>query len=171
MADCARILILAWGNPGRRDDGLGPAAAAALETLDVPGLVVTYDYQLTVEDAAVVAQCDVVIFVDAAITGPEPFSFQRIMPGEGSSFSTHSVTPSQVLTLAAELFGARPTAWLLGIRGYEFDEFGESLSPAAQKNLAAAVGFLRHMVERGDFDGAAIAKEPALVAAASKGVV
>jgi len=171
VANGPRILILAWGNPGRRDDGLGPAAAAALEALDVPGLKVACDYQLTVEDVAAIAESDVVIFVDAAIAGPEPFSFQRVTPGEGSSFSTHSVTPSQVLTLAADLFGARPAAWLLGIRGYEFDEFGESLSPAAQKNLAAAVGFLRNMVERGDFYGAAAASEAALVDAASKGVV
>jgi hydrogenase maturation protease len=138
MSDNGRILVLAYGNPGRRDDGLGPALAAALEDLHLPGVTIDSDYQLTVEHAADVAEHDVVVFADAACTGPEPFSFARIAPQAAVGFGTHSVSPAAVLALARDLFGRTPAAYVLGIRGYEFNAFGEGLSPRAQDNLAAA---------------------------------
>jgi Ni,Fe-hydrogenase maturation factor len=58
------------------------------------------------------------------------------------TFSTHSVPPATVLALARELFAAEPEAWLLGIRGYEFDEFRESLSKRARVNLEQALSRL-----------------------------
>ncbi len=173
MPENQRILLLGYGNPGRRDDGLGPALAAALEELDLPGVTIDSDYQLTVEHAADVAAHEVVIFADAACTGPEPFSFARIdeapdvaaglgagrdaAPGYCSSrtpspvgFSTHSVSPAAVLDLARDLFDRTPAAYVLGIRGYEFNEFGEGLSPRARANLAAALDFLRPFLCRRD---------------------
>lgn len=136
------MLVIGYGNPGRRDDGLGPALAAELERLGLPGVTVDSDYQLTVEAAAAAAGHDVVIFADAAAAGPEPFDFRPVAPGPASSFSSHSTTPAGVLTLAGELFGSLPAAYVLGMRGYEFNEFNESLSERAQANLAAAVAFL-----------------------------
>ena len=143
-----RVLVLAFGNPGRRDDGLGPALAAELERLDLPGVTVQADYQLSVEDAAAVAEHDAVIFVDAACSGPEPFAYRRLTPQPGLGFSSHSVSPAGVLALAEELFQARPQGYLLAIRGYEFDEFGEGLSAAAQANLVAAVRFLQSILRK-----------------------
>jgi len=35
----------------------------------------------------------------------------------------------------------------MGIRGYDFDEFGEGLSAGATANLAAAVEFVREAIE------------------------
>lgn len=151
----ARILLIGYGNPGRRDDGLGPALAAALEGLDLPGVTIDSDYQLTVEDAAAVAAHDVVIFADAAVSGPEPFSFGRIEPSDSVTFSSHSASPAGVLGLAAELFSARPAAYVLGIRGYEFNEFGESLSAQARANLAAAVEFMQSVLRARSFAAAA----------------
>ena len=46
-----RILLLGYGNPGRCDDGLGPAFAARIEARGLPGLDVFTDYQLTVDHA------------------------------------------------------------------------------------------------------------------------
>ena len=47
-----RILVIGYGNPGRCDDGLGPALVARLESLRIPGLSVEVDYQLSIEHAA-----------------------------------------------------------------------------------------------------------------------
>ena len=47
-----KVLLIGYGNPGRLDDGLGPALAAAVEKLAIPGVTVDADYQLNVEDAA-----------------------------------------------------------------------------------------------------------------------
>ncbi len=146
-----KVLLIGYGNPGRLDDGLGPALAAALEKLELPGVTVEADYQLAVEDAGTVAEHDVVVFADASLTGPEPFSFRRIGPKPGSNFSSHIVEPEGVLALARELFGAKTEAYVLGIRGYVFDEFGESLSDEAQANLAAAFEFIRRVVREGSF--------------------
>lgn len=143
MNDPAKVLVIGFGNPGRQDDGLGPALAKAVEDLRLPGVCVDADYQLTVEDAAEVAKYDVVIFADADVNGPEPFRMQRIQPGPPQvSFSTHSVRPEAVLALARDLFEREPRAYLLGIRGYKFDAFGEALSDGAVANLDAATTYL-----------------------------
>jgi len=143
-------LILGWGNPGRADDGLGPEFVRAIEALGLPGVVVDSDYQLQVEDAAQVARFRRVLFVDADRAGAEPFRLGRLFAEERSlSFSTHSVSPAAVLALVRDLFHSRPEAWILGIRGYEFDEFREQLSAGARSNLDQAVEYLKSAV-RGD---------------------
>ncbi|KAB2969316.1 MAG: hydrogenase maturation protease [Thermoanaerobaculia bacterium] len=144
-----RTLILAWGNPGRRDDGLGPALAAAVGALELPGVTVESGYQLQVEDAAEVARYERVLFVDADRGGAGPFRVRSLeaAPG-GLGFSTHSVAPGQLLALCRDLFGSEPEAWLLGIRGYDFDEFGEGLSDRACANLASATGYVRDALDQ-----------------------
>jgi hydrogenase maturation protease len=137
-----KILVLGFGNPGRLDDGLGPALAARLEALGLPGVTVDSDYQLTVEDAAQVAAHDVVIFVDAHVSCAPPFVFLRLQPRPSASFSSHSVRPDAVLGLAHTLFGGHTEGYVLGIRGHAFNEFGEHLSPEARANLDAACDFL-----------------------------
>ena len=145
--DAPRILVIGYGNPGRRDDGLGPALAAALDGMALPGVTVDADYQLTIEHAAEIAAHDAVIFADAAVRGPAPFEFRRLDPGEPATFSTHSVSPAGVLALAQQCFAARTCGYVLALRGYEFNEFGEGLSPPAQANLAAAVEFLHTVLQ------------------------
>ncbi len=136
-----RALVFGYGNPGRLDDGLGPAFAQALADRQLEGVRTDAGYQLSVEDAAALAACDLVIFADAAVQGAEPFFLEAIEPRAALSFSSHSIEPSALLALGEELFGARPRAWALGIRGYHFNEFGERLSAAAEANLAAALEF------------------------------
>jgi hydrogenase maturation protease len=146
-----KILVIGYGNPGRRDDGLGPAFADAVEKLSLPGIKVECNYQLSVEDAHEVASHDFVVFADASAEGQEPFSFEYVEPMARVSFSTHSLAPSAVVALARELFGAETNAYLLGVRGYIFDEFGESLTPKAASNLSAAVGFFSSLIRKGSF--------------------
>ena len=136
------VLVIGYGNPGRQDDGLGPALADALAERGIPGLTVESDYQLTVEDAADVAACDVVVFADACVCGPEPFTFRPVEGKRAVSFSSHSIAPEAVLALAHDLFGAATRGYVLGVRGYRFDEFDERLSERARANLGQALRFL-----------------------------
>lgn len=147
-----KVLVIGFGNPGRRDDGLGPALVRELEALALPGVTLDADYQLTVEDGAAAAEADAVVFVDAACDGPAPFRFIPLEPGDALSFSTHSVRPAGVLAIARDLFGKTPAAYVLGIRGYEFNEFGEGLSTTAQENLAAAAAFFVPILQSRTFD-------------------
>lgn len=151
----SKILVIGYGNPGRLDDGLGPALAARLEQLGLPNVSVDADYQLTVEDAASIAEHDVVIFADASVSGREPFFLDVVVPVEGDlSFSSHSLEPGAAVGMAHALFGAKTRAYALGIRGYEFNEFGEWLSERASSNLDAAIAFLEGALEHDLLDDA-----------------
>jgi hydrogenase maturation protease len=151
-----KVLLIGYGNPGRLDDGLGPALAARFEQKRRIGVTVDADYQLLVEDAAAVAEYDVVIFADAAVAGREPFSFRRIEPADGGiEFSSHSLEPAAVMALARDMFGSKARAYALGIRGRAFNEFGERLSQEAQANLEAAETFLEGVIEKGLYEDAA----------------
>ena len=137
--------MLGYGNPGRRDDGLGPALVARLEEARVNGLTLDADYQLNIEDGAAIAGHDYVLFVDAAKEGPEPFELRRVRPAPSIAFTSHTVSPEAVLAVCEDHFGAAPQAWTLGIRGYDF-EFVEGLTPRAQANLEEAVAFVLQKV-------------------------
>ena len=145
------ILVIGYGNPGRLDDGLGPALAEEVERLNLPEVTVDANYLLTVEDAPLIAAHELVIFADASVRKEEPFLFERIMPKSTLSFSSHSVAPAHLLGLAYELFGAATEAYILAIRGYAFDDFGERLSPRARQNLDKAVEFLVSLIHERRF--------------------
>jgi hydrogenase maturation protease len=142
-AEPVRIFVMGYGNPGRLDDGLGPAFAERIRALGIPGVTTDADYQLNVENAATLAEHDLILFADASVDAPEPFDLQPLeAEHSGLGFSSHSLSAGALLGLVQDLFGARPKAWLLGIRGYAFNEFGERLSERAQANLNAAVAFV-----------------------------
>jgi hydrogenase maturation protease len=136
-----RVLVLGYGNPGRQDDGLGPAVAAAIDALGWPNLKAQDNYQLNIEDAIDVAAHDVVWFVDAAKSGAEPYAVQELFPASSTEFTSHIVRPQVILSIAGRYFGRSPQAFLLAIRGYEF-EFKEELTSRASENLRVALDML-----------------------------
>jgi hydrogenase maturation protease len=136
-----RILVLGYGNPGRQDDGLGPAAVAEIGSFGWPNLTAFDNYQLNIEDAMEVAAHDVVWFVDAAKTGPSPYAVHNVSPAATIEFTSHLVRPEAIVAIASQYYGASPQAFVLAIRGYEF-EFIEALTPGAADNLRAALAML-----------------------------
>lgn len=145
-----RFLLIGYGNPGRQDDGLGPALAEAVGSLCLPLVTVDSDYQLMVDDAVAFQDHDVVVLVDAALTGPEPFSVARVHPRPGASFTSHGVDGPELVALARDLFDAEPSTYQVAIRGYQFDTFEEKISPRALLNLDAALRFLEDVLGSGD---------------------
>lgn len=154
MTGAGGVLLIGYGNPGRRDDGLGPAFAEAVERMAVPGVTVDAGYQLTVEDAAAIAGHDVVLFADADRAGPS-FALRRIEAREDGHITSHSIAPDALLALAAALFGARPDGYLLSLRGYDFESFEESLTDGAAANLEAALRFMAPVLRERSFRAAA----------------
>ncbi len=144
-----KILLIGYGNPARCDDGLGPALAEKLETSSMQGVTIESDYQLTVEDAHDVSQHDIVIFADAALKGEEPFSFHEIRPRPPTGIGTHSIDPEAVLHFARVMFQSKARAYVLAIRGYRFDGFGERLSERAERNLKEAFQFIEYLSASG----------------------
>lgn len=143
----ARVLVIGYGNPARGDDGLGPALAERLERMALPGVTVEADYQLSIEHAALAAEHDIVVFADAAVAGEAPFTFAPLVPTCAESFSTHAVTPGQVLGLAGSCFGAAPRGFVLAIAGRALEGFTEGLTHEARAGLEAALGHLAARIE------------------------
>jgi len=137
----ARLLVLGYGNPGRQDDGLGSAAATLIDKLGWPSVTAFDNYQLNIENALDVAEHDIVWFVDAAKTGPAPYAVRRLAPSSTFDFTSHLVRPETILAMAGHYFGRTPEAFVLAIRGYEF-EFIEALTPKANDNLQSAAAML-----------------------------
>lgn len=146
-----KVLIIGYGNPGRLDDGLGPLFADEMEKLQLEGVTVDSNYQLAVEDSAAIAEHDYVVFVDADVSGPSPFHFEHVVPKHHMSFSSHSISADALMAMAEDLLSSKADAYILGIRGYEFNEFGERISPEARKNLDDALVFMKHALEDCDF--------------------
>jgi hydrogenase maturation protease len=150
-----RILIYAFGNPGRQDDGLGNRLVDELEPwLAEKGfrhVELESNYQLNIEDADNIAGKDLVVFVDASIEDIEDFHFGVVEPSEGrSEFTMHAASPAFILALCIKLYGKHPDTFLLQIRGYEW-EFNEKLSDGAAQNLASALAFIKRRLELDDF--------------------
>ncbi|MBN9671864.1 hydrogenase maturation protease [Roseibium aggregatum] len=135
------MLLIGYGNPGRGDDGLGPAFSERLAGRSLPGLEVDTDYQLVAEHALAVAGHDVVVFADAEIGGAGAYSFREISTGRPEVLGSHSLVPETVLCLAETLYGAQPRAFVLGISGYDYGEVKEGLSTQAAANLDEAEAF------------------------------
>jgi hydrogenase maturation protease len=146
------MLLYGYGNPSRGDDGLGPALVAALEAYGLADLDLDANFQLSLEDAQAITGYRTVIFADAAAQGPGPFTFERITASEDAAigWTSHSVKPQQVVTLASRLFHCEVDAYALAIRGHVFGDFCEELSKEAQANLSQALAFVRELATRRD---------------------
>ena len=144
-----QILIYGYGNPGRQDDGLGIALAERLEhwVSDNQILGVEFDnnYQLNIEDAAAIAQKDLVIFADASDEDIEGFCISQVDGSTKVSFTTHAASPGYVLQLCKELFQKEPLVLLLHIKGYEW-ALREGLSKRAMENLDQATEYMQSLL-------------------------
>lgn len=132
-----RVLVLGYGNPGRGDDGLGPALARAMELRGNLPADIESVLQLELDHAVLFNDYATVILADADRNAVEPFSLSRVLPIADVPFTSHSMSPQALLFLARELFHAKLNVFLLGIRGYSF-ELSDGLSKQAAENLKKA---------------------------------
>ena len=158
MADNRRMLIYGYGNPGRQDDGLGKAmidlAGEWVRNEDLENISLDVGYQILVEDVTLLENKDVVLFVDASMDeGIADFDLAAVTADDNATFTMHQVSPGFLLALYETLYGPAPPAYLLQIRGYEW-ELEESLSRGAQENLQKAWKVLRQILkDPGRLDG------------------
>ena len=150
-----RILIYAFGNPGRQDDGLGNRIVEELEPWlrerGIDHVELESNYQLNIEDADTIKDMDIVVFVDASIEDIDGFHMGEVKPSKGrSEFTMHAASPAYILALCIKLYQKHPQTYLLQIRGYEW-EFLEKLSTQAAMNLASALAFIKERIIREDF--------------------
>lgn len=146
LSDKEKILVVAFGNVARGDDGLGIRFGEFLMNEHIDNVDVEMDYQLTIEMSADILNYEKVVFVDASVSCKEPFEFYRIEADRNFGFSSHSIRPEALLSLCEQCFDdSIPEAWVLAIRGYEFD-LSEKLSDKASNNLAKALDFFTKII-------------------------
>jgi hydrogenase maturation protease len=124
------IRIIAWGNRGRRDDGVGLLLAERLETrwANRQDISVQQYHQLGPELVADLEAARLVIFVDAHVRdeSPEVF-FEPVQAIAGAGLDTHHCRPGELLALAAAIGMSTPPCYQLGIHAHDMD-FGDSLT-------------------------------------------
>ncbi len=140
-----RVLIIAYGNPLRSDDGVAWRAADAVEgKFPASELELTRVHQLAPELAETVSRFEAVIFVDAAEGkgNPGEVRCEEVSPAAGEARFSHQLSPRAVLGLAKTLYGTSLNAFSVTLTGQSF-EHGEALSPAV---VAALPGLIERIV-------------------------
>ena len=144
-----RLLIVAYGNPLRTDDGVAWRAAAVLQKKfpSEQAEILTL-HQLGPELAENASRSECVSFVDAAAGPGRPGEIQvkELSSGEDTESSAlcHAISPSHVLALAAQLYHCRPRAYSTTVVGENFNH-GESLSPSVEAALPALLGRIEEL--------------------------
>jgi hydrogenase maturation protease len=134
-------LIIGYGNPLRGDDGIGVrigrlCSAAGHEAIEAD--------QLLPEYAEHIARASRVIFVDCHV-GLAPGEIE-VMAIEPDPFRFHEpCSPASLMNLAREVYGAEPTAHLVGV-GPASLEFGEPLSDRVEAAIPAIIGTIDRLL-------------------------
>ena len=150
------VLILAYGNSLRRDDGAGFALGDMVERmLSEAGFEVerTDSHQLEPEFALDISNDKVssVLFIDTRIIPQTPddgdlrVRFRRVESSKASPVMGHHLNASTLLTYAECLFQKEPRAWLITVPGIDFDH-GEGLSELTRKAIDSAPEILHELI-------------------------
>jgi hydrogenase maturation protease len=136
-----RTLIIGYGNTLRTDDGVGRCVAERLAAdARLVGATVIGVHQLAPELVVDISQADLVVFVDAG-RGPAAgtFTIEPLERSEGARRTwSHHFNPALLLTLADELYGVSPPAYIVAV-GVESFEVGDRLSPTVEAALPLLV--------------------------------
>lgn len=154
------ILLIAYGNSMRRDDGAGLILAEHIERIwREQGVFLRHVnvHQLTPELAADMAEPDIsaVVFVDACVADA---SDQALTPTlrplsqavDMSPTIGHHLSPELLLVYSAKLYDKTPPCWMITIPGIDFG-VGDALSEPVEQALAdseALIADWRRLIAR-----------------------
>ena len=147
----APILIFAVGNESRGDDAIAPLLLRRIAAwLDEKGMNEQFelleDFQLQVEHAADMPGRELVLFLDAGLDTPAPYSFYQAQSKDNRTLFSHAITPEAVLSTYLQIFPSPPPpTFVLCLRGEHF-ELGESPSQEAEQRMELAVLFLQELM-------------------------
>jgi hydrogenase maturation protease len=145
-----RLFIVGFGNPQRRDDGIGfyivRQLKSALKSYDKIGFLSVRHPEPSIVDTLYVA--DRILFVDATIKAlPYGWQLNRIQPeAEALPFTTHHFTPMAILGMIKMIYGHCPPAWMLTVEGFDFG-FGQGLTSSAEKRARSAISAIVRRME------------------------
>ena len=150
----SRTIIIGYGNIDRGDDGAafaiinlvrekwGIAPLEHFDTgMDALGREIdsVFVSQLVPEILEMLTDYSRIVFVDAHVGDDlAPMHLAYVTPEYTHTIFTHHMTPAVLTAFLKTLYNHQPEAYLVSVRGYDFD-FKQSLSPQTQSLLNAAV--------------------------------
>lgn len=140
-----KTLIIGFGNTLRRDDGAGVAAAERLAR-DCPEADVLTVQELHPELAERLAQCGLVLFLDASVR-TSTLSVTRVSPANSMQGAEgHVLSPAGTIALCSGLYGHIPEeALLVEIPAFECG-FGETMSSGTLRMVDYCVQILSELL-------------------------
>ena len=149
-----KTLLIGYGNIDRQDDGAAwyilqkVAMAMGLEFSSEPtdelplkqdNLQFFFTLQLTPELAEELSEFDRIFFIDTH-TGnlPEDVQIKQIFAAFQLSPFTHHLTPETLLSFCDHLYNKQPRAYLVSVRGYEFN-FVQELSTKTENHIEVII--------------------------------
>jgi hydrogenase maturation protease len=133
--------IIGYGNPHRKDDGIGPYVVEQLsrDLGDGPCIGLLSLHQLDPVLAEEVQAAEVLILVDATVEPLEHgLQWTRVQPTQDlSACDTHHLRPGGLAGLLESLYQRSPAMWVVSVQGSDFG-FGEGLSLEAQEKAQRA---------------------------------
>ena len=138
----SRVLIIGYGNPLRRDDGVGWHIAHALRAKNsAEDVEILACYQLTPDLAEPLSRAQRAIFVDATVDTTHGDLYVQTISANGavSPRFSHHVTPQTLLAQANAWYGSGPrVAYLVSVCARDTG-LGENLSARVAKILPLAL--------------------------------
>lgn len=159
----ARTLVIGYGNVDRQDDGVAHHVLnEARRRLGLPALAIDEpgledlghepDFvsvlQLGPELLDLALEYDRLILVDAHVDAEAGDSGVRraaVQPEYAPSAFTHHMTPAMFLALLRALYQREPAAFVVSVRGHEFD-FERDLSAATAALVGPAAEQVLHLI-------------------------
>ena len=142
------LVVFAWGNLSRADDGAGPELAERLRRLQLDELLIIEDMQLQIEHTADIVAGVPILFIDASVAINEGFALERLTPQPDSSVTTHALCPTALLKLYETTSRLpAPPSYQLHIAGQHF-ELGEEPGEVNALATEAAWTFLKQLLAR-----------------------
>lgn len=131
--------MIGVGNTLRGDDGIGASVCTMIEQLQLTGVSTITTHQLHIEQAEDFSAYDILIIVDAAVTGDEVVFNEVLESGSDAHPASHHINAATLLSLLKKLYKKEIQMMLCAVPGENFD-MGEQLSSTAQKNAGIAAG-------------------------------
>ena len=137
------FVIIGYGNPQRRDDGIGPYIVDRLRPIFKHRrnvhLLVRHQLEPGIIDTLKIA--DRILFVDASAEAlAEGRQWAEVRPElDTMPFLIHQVAPAFIVGLLQSLYHRHPQTWIISVEGADFG-FGTGLSANARNRATRVVG-------------------------------
>jgi hydrogenase maturation protease len=143
------FFIIGYGNPQRRDDGIGPYIVNRLRPLftDRKDVHLLVPHQLEPDIIDTLKTAETLVFVDATVQAlTEGRDWIEVQPELSTMpFLIHQVAPAFILGLLQCFYHRHPKAWMVSVAGTDFG-FGNGLSSDARKRAEQVIGEIAEFV-------------------------